>query len=74
MYSFCWFLGDVHSIIPTSKLTGVRRQKACKGEEQFVCGEGLPVNGVLLKRLALDIGYIAFHFFVIPAKLYHVRE
>lgn len=74
MHSFCWFLGDVHSIILTLKLTGVRRQKACKGEEQFVCGEALLMNGVLLKRLVLDTGYIAFHFFVIPAKLYYVRE
>lgn len=32
------------------------------------------MKGVLLKRLALDTGYIAFHFFVILAKLYYVRE
>lgn len=64
----------MHSIILTLKLTGVRRQRACKGEEQFVYGEGLVMNGVLLKRLALHTGYIAFHFFVILAKLYYVRE
>lgn len=32
------------------------------------------MNGIFLKRLALDTGYIAFHFFVILAKLYYVRE
>jgi len=57
------------------KITGVRRQKACKGKEgQFVCGEGLLMKGILLKRLSLDTGYIAFHFFVILAKLCYVRE
>lgn len=32
------------------------------------------MKGVLLKSLTLDTGYIAFHFFVILAKLYYVRE
>lgn len=64
----------MHSIVLTLKITGVRRQKACKGEEgQFVWGEGLLMKSVL-KRLSLDTGYIDFHFFVILAKLYYVRE
>lgn len=75
LYPFCWFLGDVQSIILTLKIAGVRRQKACKGEEgQFVWREGLLIKGAVLKRLALDIGYIAFHFSVILANLYYVRE
>lgn len=75
LYPFCWFLGDVQSIILTLKITGVRREKACEGEEgQFIWEEGLLIKGAVLKRLALVTGYIAFHFFVILAKLYDVRE
>lgn len=75
LYPFRWLLGDVQSIILTLKITGVRREKACEGEEgQFTREERLLIKDAVLKRLALVTGYIAFHFFVILAKLYDVRE